>query len=135
MHLSGLVLDPYDDPGHRVMMEIYLHTSRIPELVKSASFMSRSDLDSLPDDVFALIMHQGGNTFRKFACVDPGNTALNVEYFLHEGHKLPAEVQTKTAQNLRVACSWYDLPENNALTKIALGGSILAAVKGAGQAA
>src|SRR5690606_27121740 len=119
MRLSGLILDLYDDPSS--IKEIYPDLKSVPEEVKVAHGLSSAELDRLPDDVFALVMLEPEGRFRKYACVDKGNTLINIEYFLKHSHKLPAQAQKVAAQNLVTACGWYDLEPPEQLQKIAIG--------------
>lgn len=107
---SGLVLDQYDAPPD---------LSGENELVKQA--FDQSAVASLPSHLFALVIHEGRHELRKFACHDEINTALAIRAFSENHHKLPQEVQQKVAQNLTIACGWYDLPVPEVLEKIALG--------------
>ena len=119
--LSGLVLDPSDDYDGGVLRSIYSTLEEVPELVKHAELLSPERRQSLPDDIFALVLEDGDTELRKFACIDAGNTALNVEYFLKVAHKLPQEAQQVGAQNLCEACGWYDLEPPETLQKLAIG--------------
>jgi hypothetical protein len=116
--LSGLVLDIYDDPAGTVLSSIFPTAESLPELVKKAS---KLQLDKLPDDLFALVLHDGDVTLRKYACADSGNTALSVEYFMKTGYKLPVEAQKVAAANLVKACGWYGIEPPEALEKVAMG--------------
>ncbi len=121
MRTSGLVLDVYDDFGGHVLRSIYPDFSGIPETVKTAHVISPDDRQKLPDDDFALVLLNNGEKLRKFACIDKGNTILSVQYFLKNAHKLPLEAQQKTAENLKVACGWYELAVPEPLEKVAIG--------------
>lgn len=129
--LSGLVLDHYDDARGEVLKGIFPTLADVPAFIKNAHRVTDVDREALPDDAFALVMKSGDVVLRKYACIDAGNTALAVEYFLREGHKLPAEAQKTAAANLLVACDWYDLPKNTILEKVAFG----ALLAGLGRAA
>ena len=118
MQTSALVLDVYDDCGGQTLREIFPKLADIPEQVKQAHVVTENT-SSWPDDVFALVMINGGTTLRKYACVDEGNTLLSVLYFLKNAHKLPAQAQVVAAENLKTACSWYGLDVPEELEKIA----------------
>lgn len=119
--LSGLVLDVRDDYNGEILRSIFPTDEALPELVKSAAQLT-PELDArLPDDLFAVVLHDGPVTLRKFACIDAGNTALSVEYFYKTAHKLPLEAQKVAAENLVTACGWYDIEVPEELQKIALG--------------
>jgi hypothetical protein len=121
MQTSGLVLDVYDDFNGATLRELYPRFDQIPGHVKQAHVVTAEDRQQLPDDVFALVMLNNGEKLRKYACIDAGNTALSVEYFLKNAHKLPVEAQQIAAENLKTACAWYDLTPPEPLEKIALG--------------
>lgn len=106
---SGLVLDIYDDFRGETLRSLYPRQSDMPESVKTAQVLSPEDRNLLPDDCFALVMIDGSDKLRKYACIDEGNTRLSVEYFLKNAHKLPAVAQKTAAENLMKACGWYDL--------------------------
>jgi hypothetical protein len=119
--LSGLVLDVRDDNDGAVLRSIFPTAADLPDLVKQASEIT-PELDArLPDYLFALVLKDEDVTLRKFACIDAGNTALSVEYFLKTAYKLPLEAQQVGASNLVTACGWYDIEPPEQLQKIALG--------------
>ncbi len=122
MRTSGLNLDLYDDSRGEVLKEIYPTREDLPDIVKQAHALSPGERQALPDDVFALVLVNGDEKLRKYACTDPGNTTLSVAYFLKNGHKLPTEAQKTAAENLRTACSWYDIEPPTELDKVALVG-------------
>lgn len=112
MHTSGLVLDIYDDVGGAQLKTFFPVDGLIPvvpEFMKQAHALSSSDLSQLPDDAFALVLVNGDEKLRKYACIDEGNVALSVMYFVKNAHKLPDEARKVTAENLKVACGWYGL--------------------------
>ena len=119
MQTAGIVLDLYDNPHD--LRAIFPSVDVIPDSVKIAHRLSSDELAALPDDAFALVLLDEGDRLRKFACVDEGNTLLNVSYFFLHGHKLPVEAQKTAAENLKVACAWYGLEVPEELEKIALG--------------
>jgi hypothetical protein len=124
--LSGLVLDVRDDFNGKVLRSIYPNDDQIPEFVKSATQLTSELTARVPDELFAVILHDGDVVLRKFACIDAGNTALSVEYFLKTAHKLPLDAQKVAAENLVTACSWYGIEPPETLQKVALGlGSLL----------
>ena len=114
--LSGLILDFYDDKNR----EIALPLERLSDLTKEAHALTAEEHARLPDDLYALVLMDGDVTLRKFACVDPGNTAVSIEYFLKTAHKLPVEAQKVAARNLITACGWYGITPAAELEKIAL---------------
>lgn len=116
---TGSIIDFYDDPSGSVL-EQRVPASSLPDFVKQAGFLDDQERAKLPDDVFALVMVDQGVPLRKFACVDKGNTTLNVIYFLENRHKLPVEAQKTAAANLVTACGWYDIEPPYQLQKIAM---------------
>lgn len=108
--LSGLILDVYDDLHGAVLQEVFPTRDHIPEVIKSAHYLSEEERRSLPSSVFALELVDHGSTLRKYACIDPGNTAISVEYFARRGGLLPVEAQKTAAANLLTACGWYRIP-------------------------
>ncbi len=119
--LSGLVLDIYDDYSGDVLRSIFPKEAGVPDLIKQAHYITPDERDALPDHVFSLVLHNNGTCLRKYACTDPGNTALSVEYFLKTAHKLPVEAQKTAAENLTTACGWYGIEPPEQLQKIAIG--------------
>ena len=119
--LSGLVLDVYDDAEGEVLKSLFERMDDVPDLIKEAHWITSEERSQLPDDVFSLVLHDGDTQLRKFACTDPGNTALSVEYFLKTAHKLPEEAQRVGAENLITACGWYGIDPPEELQKIAIG--------------
>lgn len=119
MRTSGLILDVYDDFRGDTIRSLFPSRDAIPELVKEAQALTGVERDLLPDDAFALVLLNGEEKLRKYACIDAGGTALSVMYFLEHGSKLPLEAQKTAAANLEVACGWYDLPVSG-LEKVAL---------------
>ena len=118
--IAGLVLDVYDDPKGEVLRGIFPTADDLPDLIKEASHVTPELHAQLPDDAFALVLQNNGETtIRKYACVDEGNTALNVEYFIKTAHKLPEDAQKVAAQNLIVACGWYGIEPPQELTRFA----------------
>jgi hypothetical protein len=111
MQIGGLVLDIYDDFGGSLLKEIFPTFDAVPSFVKQAEALDAPLRERLPDNVFALVLHNGDQQLRKYACTDPGNTTLSVLYFLKNASKLPEEAQKTAAENLEIACSWYGLEE------------------------
>lgn len=109
MQTSGVVLDVYDDVGGEVLKTMFSSREEIPGFVKAAHALSAGEHAKLPDDAYALVLINGSEKLRKFACVDEGNTTLSVLYFIKHAHKLPAVARQRAAENLKVACGWYGL--------------------------
>lgn len=112
------IIDFYDDPQGEVLKN-QLPVDQVPEFIKTAAYLGEEDREALPDDVFALVMVDRHSKLRKYACVDKGNTALSVIYFLANQDKLPEEAQKTAAMNLLTACGWYGLDQPAQLKKIA----------------
>lgn len=130
MQTSGLVLDVYDDYNGALLRASYPTLEEVPPTVKQAHAITVSERDKLPDDAFALVLVQGTDKFRKYACIDGGNTTLSVLYFLENGYKLPVEAQKVAAANLVEACGWFEVPVPDNLEKVALGlGSLFGGVE------
>jgi hypothetical protein len=121
MRTSGLVLDIYDDFRGDVLRSIYPKQSEMPGHVKTAQALSSEDRERLPDDAFALVLVNGTETLRKFACIDEGNTELSVRFFLKTAHKLPEEAVKTAAVNLVTACGWYEMEIPKELAHLAYG--------------
>ena len=119
--LSGLVLDVYDDKDLEIFRSVFPVKEALPDIIKEAHVLNSKEQGRLPDDLFALVLMDDDVVLRKYACIDPGNTALSVEYFLKTAQKLPAEAQKLAAENLLKACEWYDIEPPADLQKIALG--------------
>lgn len=119
--LSGLIVDAADDKRGEVLREVYPTIDSLPELLKTARYVGEEDRSRLPDDLFALVLQENGESFRKFACATAGDTALSIAYFYRTAHTLPAEAQKVAAANLCEACSWYDIDPPEELQKVAVG--------------
>ena len=119
MHLSGLVLDFYDNP--QVLRDLWPTVEAVPEIVKTAHLLSSEEYNRLPNDVFALVMVNSGNQLRKYACIDSGNTEMNCRLFLKNAAKLPQEARKTAALNLITACGWYGIEPPEELKKEAIG--------------
>jgi hypothetical protein len=132
MKSTGVIFDVYDDRG-AALYPVFPHG--LPEQVKCAHALSPDEHARLPNDVFALVLHNNGEVLRKYACVDEGNTLLSVIYFMEQGHQLPEVAQKTAAANLIEACGWYDISVPEALTKIASGTSYLRKEAGLGDVA
>ena len=119
MQTAGLVLDLYDAP--KDLRTIFSSADAVPEQVKEAHVLSSDELGALPDSVFALVLMNGDDRLRKYACIDEGNTMVNMAYFIKHGHKLPEAAQKTAAANFVTACGWYGIEVPEEIEKIALG--------------
>lgn len=124
---AGVAYDFYDDGGSVLRKRL---GGNVPEFIKTAAALDDSSLASLPDHAFALVLFNGTEQLRKFACVDKGNTAASVVYFMENREKLPKVAQERAAQNLVNACLHYDLLPPLQLMKIAGKANVL--IKGDG---
>lgn len=112
---AGVTLDWYDDQG-LTLKEKFPSKERLPELIKQADVRAK---DSLPNEAFALVMVDSGHVFRKFACHDPGTTAMSTIYFMEHGDKLPEGAQKVAAARLVNACVRHGLMPPAAMSKVA----------------
>ena len=113
------VLDVYDDPNGEILKQVHPTLANVPDLIKSAEYVP--EMEGVPDREFALVRHQGGGRkLRKFACVDPGNTALSVTYFLYTHPTLPSDERQKVAAALSRECRRHKLGVPEFLEKLAL---------------
>lgn len=110
MKLAGVKLDFYDDLDGEVLKRTFPTPESLPEAIKVAHILSPEERTVLRDEAYALVMANEGKIFRKFACVDPGNTILSVMYFLENKDALPEEAQKVACANLIQACEAFDLP-------------------------
>lgn len=125
MRTSGQIVDFYDDSEKSEFRTLFPTLDSVPELIKEAHILSEDELQKLPDNMFALVMHNNGNTMRKFACATPSDVVLSTLYFVKNAHKLPLEAQKTAAQNLLIACDWYGLDKPEQLQKAAMVGQAL----------
>jgi len=115
---TGSIVDFYDDPTGIVLKE-KLAQAKVPEFIRRSEFLNQEKRASLPDEAFALILVDRGHKLRKYACVDKGNTALNVIYFMENQDKLSPEATKVAAANLLGACQQFKLAAPLALRKLA----------------
>ena len=121
MQTSGLVLDLYDDTEGEVLRTLFPTMGSLPERVKTAAALDFSERERLPDDVFALVLVDGGQKLRKYACHDAGNTELSSAYLLKTGHRMAPEAERLAAHNICEAYGWYGMEPSAELQKLALG--------------
>lgn len=114
---AGLTFDFYDDGGETLRKKMRGHS--IPEFIKTAAILEPEQLEALPDYAFAVVMIDGGEKLRKYACVDKGNVAVNTIYFLEHQEDMPVQVQAKVASNLKTACEHFGIAVPEKLQKIA----------------
>lgn len=112
---SGVVLDFHDDSGQHFKTR-FPSVDDVPNIIKEADIRSPEDL---PNEAFALVAIDGPDVLRKYACYDPGTTAMSVVYFMDHGHKLPEEAVKVAAANLTEACVEFDILPPADLIKMA----------------
>jgi hypothetical protein len=97
---SGVTLDYYDDRGE--FLKTHFPTAEdVPDFIKTANIREK---DELPNEAFALVASDEGRVMRKFACHDPGTTAMSVMYFMEHKDRLPKGAVKMAAANLTLAC-------------------------------
>lgn len=121
--LSGYVFDTYDDVDGQVLRSVVQDPNHLPHFVKTASRLTPTQLESLPDDQFALILYDGTAKLKKYATVDKGNTTLSVLYLLKQAHLLPPDAVKTAAINLIGACLHHGLAVPPELEKAAKSGT------------
>lgn len=113
------MIDFYDDPNGDVLKSI-LSDDQLSELVKEGAILSSDEVSALPDRLFALVMYDGENRIRKYACTDKTNTLVSSIYFLENWRHLPAQAVKTAAVNLAEACGWYDVSVPPQMEKLAV---------------
>lgn len=73
---------------------------QVPDAVRSSHFPSGDELDNYPDEDFALIMVDGGEVLRKYACMSPGTAWLNSMCLLGAWDRLPKTAAILAGTNL-----------------------------------
>jgi hypothetical protein len=118
--LSSEALDFYDDPNGVVFKKRFPDLALLPDFVKEAKLLSEEDRETLPDDLFALVLEEGGGKLKKYAMNDKANTALSIIYFLDNGvGKIPGDIAKVAAQRLVEGCHWYQIQPPEPLVKAA----------------
>lgn len=110
---AGVILDHYDDQG-ATLKTVFPRQDDLPDMIKSAEFVDR---DWVADDQYALIMQDGPQVLKKFACNDPGVTATSIIYYMEHGHKLPEPAQKTAAARLVEAAFHFGLTPPETLIK------------------
>lgn len=111
-------MDWYDDSLATLKVK-FPTAEQLPDVIKEAAVKPSHEV---ANEQFALVALDEGNVLRKYACHDPGTTALSVIYFMEHGDKLPEEAQKTAAVNLYNACLAHELAPPKALEKVAFGG-------------
>lgn len=113
--LAAVTIDWFDDNGETLKKK-FPAVESLPDIIKEADLKPK---EKLANEQFALVAIDGGHVFRKYACHDPGATAMSVIYFMEHGDKLPEGAQKLAATNLMTACITHGLTPPPAITKIA----------------
>lgn len=119
MHLSGVILDLYDDPTAGVLRQ-KLAGRELPKELGDLELLDEAKLAELPDRLFALVATNGADVVRKYAMHDPAHTAVSVLYFMEQRELFPEHAQKIAAHNLVEGCGWYGLEVPEVLQKLAL---------------
>ena len=98
MKTAGVLLDFYDDPTGAVLKSAFPTPDKLPLIVKTAHILTPEEREILRDDAYALVMQNEGKVFRKFACVDPGNTLLSLLYFEKNASLLPESARERAGR-------------------------------------
>jgi hypothetical protein len=114
MKTAGVMFDFYDDPTGSVLKSVFPDAEELPEVVKTAHILNAEERDVLRDEAYALVMHNDGQVFRKFACVDPGNTLLSLVYFEKTAGILPQEARDAAYANIMARAAEFDLLDKEA---------------------
>jgi len=112
---AGVTLDWYDDKGATLKTK-FPAASALPDIIKEADVRP---MEKLANEDFALVAIDSGHVMRKFACHDPGTTAMSVIYFMEHGDKLPEGAQKMAAANLVDACKQFELKPPAVMEKMA----------------
>lgn len=119
MKLAGIIHDVYDDTSASVLAGVVQSGSPLHEKVAGLRLLDASELEALPDRVFAMVGTVEGQTVRKYAMHDEGHLRTSLLYFAQSAGSLPIATAVKVAQNLLVGCDWYDVPPPADVEKLA----------------
>lgn len=119
MHLTGVILDIYDDPKVGVLMD-KLAGRELPKELADSELLEPEKLASMPDRLFALVATNGDDVVRKYAMHDAAHTATSIMYLLSQHSILPEGAAKIAAANLVEACGWYGLEVPEGLSKLAI---------------
>ncbi len=109
--VATMVLDINDDDG-ALLKELFSFDA-LPEQIKTANLTTEHD-------DWALVLNVEGTEFKKYACNDPGNTAISLVYFLNNYDKLPDEavkIATVSLLDSMGRFKMYVPPELKAIAK------------------
>lgn len=116
MTITTSAVDFYDDGGEVLRNKF---GNYVPDFIKEAEVLSEEYRDFLPDQAFALVLIDGPNKMRKYACVDKAHSAMNAIYFMENYKSLPYEARSIAAHNIKVACRKFGLEVPDRLSKMA----------------
>ena len=119
MRLSDIVIDQYDDRRGELLREMCPNLDQVPALIKEAEFLEPPELETRPDEDFAVIALDGEARLRKYAMHDPGNVALSTTYLLHQARYLPSDFVKVAAGNLAGAHEDFGMSVPEELSKLA----------------
>ena len=104
METAGVILDVYDDPQGDVLRSLFPDPGMLPPMVKQGSALTPEQRAALPDDAFALVMHDNGVVLRKYAMVDQANLVLSAIYLLDSMDRMPEEAVKVASARLVAGC-------------------------------
>lgn len=120
-NIGSLFLDVYDGGPlvQAALRQVCDTPESVPGYVKCATALNDPAIrELLPDEAFALVVVDNhGEKFRKYACIDPGNTWLSAQMFLRLGGQLQEDLRQKVASNLASQLVGYGLPLPEELVK------------------
>jgi len=118
--LAGQIIDFYDDAEGTILRKRFPTMEALPEVIKTAELLSEDERERLREPLFALVLQNGEERMKKFACTDEANTMLSVMYLLDHAQNVLPEKATKTAaQNLVSACGTYEISPPEELVTLA----------------
>jgi hypothetical protein len=133
MKTAGVVYDFYDDVDGRILKELFPTADDLPDVVKEAHILRPEERDVLRDDAFALVFQDSGKVFRKFACVDPGNTLLSLAYFEKTAALLPQAAREAAEAAIQARAVEFGLLEKEAsLGSMAAEGAVMTGLAAGG---
>ena len=113
MSFRNTKIDFYDDRGS--LLREVVPASDIPDFVKEASVLGEDESANL----YALVLLEDGQSLKKFATADAGNSWLSALYFAKNRHCLPLEAQKVAAANIKKALDHFNIESPEILEKMA----------------
>lgn len=113
MSFKNTKIDFYDDKGS--LLRTNVPAEEVPDFVKEASIMSGDESSNL----YALVLLEDGNSLKKFATADAGNSWLSALYFAKNRHLLPVEAQKIAASNIKEALNNFGIEPPSVIEKMA----------------